>query len=295
MLAGESRDQKGRNLRRVGERLVPVVGNRRRDCQHVRRLRDERVMLAAKMSSDGFGVGGFIVTRVGIADTECLDRSRGALLHEGSNRRGVDPTRQEGAERNVRPHAHLDGLAHPALELVDRVLFATMERSAQASSSGLLGRPELPGLCLHVRAAKRNDRAGRNFVHVLQDARVSGNDCIAEESRNRRAIQPGSKRRKRVECLELGRECDAEAALHIEQGLDAQAVPNECQSLAHRGPKAQKRTSHETAHSAPSRPSASIASSTTSVSEWPLHARYGGLAVPRRFEFPARCRPLRCS
>ena len=118
-------------------------------------------------------------------------------------------------------------------------------------------------------SAEANDRAWRHLADLIDDALIARDDAVSEEGRDRRAIEPRLKRGKLIERLELGCECDSETALCVQQGFDSKSVANETTETSSHRPRAQRRTSLGIVRSALSNPSASIASSTTSVSDEP--------------------------
>ena len=116
MAPGRLADEEERQRGLVAERLVERLGEAR---QQLRRVRLEHDLLVARPVAlgDRAREGALVVGRVREADGEGTDRLGACLRHQRDDDRGVDPAREERAERHVRrepsPYRGADGLAHP--------------------------------------------------------------------------------------------------------------------------------------------------------------------------------------
>ena len=91
-----------------------------------------------------------------------LHRPRALRLHQGDDRRGVDPAREEGAERHVGHHPQ-----------PDRVAQQRLQRSTASSA--------VPANGSRARARRRLARrpVRRSSVGVAAASRVDGERCVA--------------------------------------------------------------------------------------------------------------------
>ena len=108
--SGQLRDQEGRHLGLIAERLVI---DQRQLADHVDRLAGADIKLGvtcAEMSRHTLCMARFVERRIREADREGPHRLVGQRLHHRHNRRRVDTTREEGAQWNVRNEPIADSM-----------------------------------------------------------------------------------------------------------------------------------------------------------------------------------------
>ena len=108
VLSRELRDQKRRNLRRIGERLVI----HRRQLRHV-----VLGVIRFQVLGDGLRKRGFVVAVLFKTDRERLHRSIAVLLHQRDDERRINPSGKKRSERYVgnhpQPHRVAEQLQQP--------------------------------------------------------------------------------------------------------------------------------------------------------------------------------------
>ena len=118
--ASQRAHQMGRDLRGIGERLVPHPGQARHDVERVPAGDVERDMVGAEMRGHRARMPGLVILRIVEADGEGPHRPRRLGLHQGDDGRAVDAARQEGADRHVRLHPPKHRILEQRLEIVDQ-------------------------------------------------------------------------------------------------------------------------------------------------------------------------------
>ena len=96
-------------IKELGTKVDPLTDEVRVDGRIIR-VQGEHDMLAAKVSRDFAGGGGFIDLRARIADRERFMDALALLHHRGQHRRRVDAPRQKRADRHIRLHVTADGI-----------------------------------------------------------------------------------------------------------------------------------------------------------------------------------------
>ncbi len=102
MLARHARHQRGRDLRRIGERLVVHVGQAGHDRQRIFRGDVKLGMVGAQVRRNRLGVLRLVVALFMEADGESAHRLRTLGLHQRDDGGRIDAARQEGAQGHVR-------------------------------------------------------------------------------------------------------------------------------------------------------------------------------------------------
>ena len=137
-----SEDEKGGDLRNVGERLVehaPQLGNHRAG---LRRGQGECVVVGAKMLRHRAGVVGLVVLAFLEADGVGLDRPRARRLHQRRHRARIDPAREKDAQRDVGDHAPPHRVRQQIVEVDRRLPLVALERFGAPRFRHFAKRPE---------------------------------------------------------------------------------------------------------------------------------------------------------
>src|SRR6266852_2771190 len=110
-LASQPRQQKRRNLRRIGERLIV---DRRKKWNHLScfrwRYTEFRVFRLQELSY-GLGIRALVVFFFAQTDRKRFDRARTLGLHQSGYCRRGHSTREEHSQRHICCHPKLDGIA----------------------------------------------------------------------------------------------------------------------------------------------------------------------------------------
>ena len=122
MLARHARNEIGRQLRGVRERLVEPVGNIADQRKRGVGLEHDFGVVGLKMPSNGARGLRFIVSRVAETDGKGTGGALGHRLHHRDNGRRIGSAGQEGADRNVGDQAALDTIAQQRFECGGRLL-----------------------------------------------------------------------------------------------------------------------------------------------------------------------------
>ena len=178
----EFRYQKGRNLRRVGERLVEHLRKPWNDLHRLLRRHDQFVMACAKVAGDGARERRLVPERSSVNPIEKVWTGRGlcACIAATTSEESIPPDRK--APRNIRRHAEGDrhrARAHPRRR----------PPPAPCPRTGRAARAQRPrptttvggdrGLLGAVR--NRRDGAGRELPYALVDAVGRRHVSVAEE------------------------------------------------------------------------------------------------------------------
>ena len=127
--AGQLRDEQGRQLRRIGKRLVEDLGQTRNQrAARPRPLSSSSVWSVPRWLATASGVGGFIEGLFDETDRERLHRPGARRLHQRDDGRGVDAAREQRAQRHVGSEPALHRVDEQSIELVDGVDFGSGEQ-----------------------------------------------------------------------------------------------------------------------------------------------------------------------
>src|SRR5258708_18775695 len=117
----EARYRQRGKCRAIEKRLVEVLMERRHQGEQVVDREDFLPVLGAECSRNSRSVLALVVLRLTKADGESLHRATGELRHQGYDRRTVDATREECAERNIADDARLDAPREQGRELGQQI------------------------------------------------------------------------------------------------------------------------------------------------------------------------------
>ena len=164
--------------------------------------KSELGVLGAELLRDGARVVGLVVALLAKADGEGLDRPVGGLAHQRDHRRGVDPARQERAERHVGDHLTLYRVGQQRIEFFDDVLKAV---GAQRGLPLPRDRREIP-VEMPRRPVRRNldTLARQKLFHLAVDRLRRRHAGVAQIGRDSRRIERKSKVRQGAQRLQLG-------------------------------------------------------------------------------------------
>ena len=178
------------------------------------------------MLRDRLGVGRLVVLLLVEADGERAHASVRLRLHERDDGRGIDPSGEERAERNVGDHAPARCIAQQEVELIQRLRLA--DRVIARPVDDLREAP----VALDLRHAVRTEsqhRARLQLVHVAEDGGGARHVAVAHEGGRRFGIDraaPGGMRHQR---LQLGAEQQMTVDERPIERLDAETVADEVQ------------------------------------------------------------------
>ncbi|ARF89170.1 uncharacterized protein BCN122_II2427 [Burkholderia cenocepacia] len=199
-------DEKGRDLRRIGERLVVDRRQLRHDAERMVGGHVKLGMARAEMARDGLRITGFVVAGLVEADRKRVDRRRRLRLHQRDDRRRIDAARQERAERHVGLHLPRDGLAQDRVELADGFVGGAFERLRAARLDRLFERPVRAQARRVARMFELDVRAGRQLADAAIDRVRRGHARLAQVQAQRVAVDRAVEARVAAQCLQLGRE-----------------------------------------------------------------------------------------
>ncbi|CFD94570.1 Uncharacterised protein [Bordetella pertussis] len=186
VLARHARDQRGRDLRRVGEGLVVHVCQGRHHGQAVLGGDVELGMLGAQVRRHRLGVLGLVIALLVKADGEGAHRLRALRLHQGHDGGRVDAAGKKRAQADVRQHLAAHCLRHHLLQRVDR-LRVGLEAApvAQALVGRAARRPVHLGFgqlaTAHLRRVDLDPGARRQLADAGVDRLRRGNVVVAHE------------------------------------------------------------------------------------------------------------------
>ena len=226
VLPGQLRDVVGGNSRGVGKRFVVV---KRQRFGHFHRIgRDDLlVMVRAKGLCRTACLVHFVVRRVTEADREGLHRASGVPRHQRQHGRRVHAAAQERAERNIRAKTDAHGGVELRSQGVDHVFLgaAVRNRSVRPAPVPLMG---------DVAGARVDDHGGPwlQAMHAFEDRLLPRHVSEGEEVEQRSGVDRRGGLEHREDRLDLGTKQPLTVALVVIQGLLADPISSEHQSLA---------------------------------------------------------------
>ena len=220
------RDEEGRDLRYIGERLVVNLRQPRHHRLRLRRRDIELGMLSAKMGRHRLRLRCLVIGRLVKADGEALHR-RGALrLHQRRHQRRIDAPRQEHAERHVGHHPPRDGVAEQRLEPCRGFGLIHTKRRRLPPRRHIEQRPIAFGPRLAV-VSNLEQHAGLQLCDAAIDAQRCRHIAGAEIRRERLRLDRARELRQRDERLQFRGEHDASVGASPIERLDAEPVAAE--------------------------------------------------------------------
>src|SRR5574337_798337 len=185
-------------------------------------------MRGAEMCRHLAGVARLIVTRLRKADRVGVDRAAALRLHQGSNRRRIDPAGEKGAQRHVGRHVAADGVAQQGCEAADGLRLADVEPVGSGRSSEL---PCIPvGMDVwYVTIGQHEEVAGRQFEDAAIDTVWPRYVAVANEGSKTVLIDLGRPASMRAQRLELRAEHEQVAKSGPVERLDADSIARQCQ------------------------------------------------------------------
>ena len=238
--------ERGRDLRRVGERLVV----------HLRQARDHRARLAGgdvqlgvvgpEVTGDGAGAARLVVAGLVEADRERADGPRALGLHERDDERRVDPAGQERADRDVGDHPQADALAQRGFHRVDRAgrppVGGAGRRATLRITRGAVGPPVRDGLRRDAGRGRvdLDVRRGRELRDAPVDRARRGHVAEPQVAVECVAVDGGAERRVRAQGLRLRPEQERRTRPAVEQRLLAEPVAGKVQAPGRAVPAAER-------------------------------------------------------
>jgi hypothetical protein len=214
----------GRKRGRVGEGFAVVPHELRDDVGHVR-VDDHLVVIGAVAFGDQPGVGKLALVLAREANRERLDRLGGLVRHQGDDQRRIEASRKERAEGNIGHHAHADGLFHDFAQLLGQCLdVATVARFTEAETIVGLGLVEHAGFA-------DQPVPGGELLHAFECGHRRRHVLHGDERIDRVQVRPLVEAPRCGQRAELGREHELPCTRMIEEGLFAEAVPGQHETL----------------------------------------------------------------
>ena len=242
LLPGKSGDVERRDLRGIGERLIEHLGQLRDDRARLVRAEVQLGVVGPEVTGDRARVARLLETALVETDREGLDRTRRAPLHQRHDQRGMDPARQEGADRDVRDHAVADGLREQQIEVIerDRVegdiasrrLLSDRPRAPMAFDPAeqlvVLRRPAMPEVEEEEVNHSEESIARANAAGADDVLLVDRKDAFADEQCARAIVTNAPYEGKYPLVSALSRPVIAQAVAEIALERDAEAVVHGC-------------------------------------------------------------------
>src|SRR5581483_6290106 len=205
-----------RQRRRVGERLVEGLGQRRQEERRVR-PQHELLVVGRVAPRDEPHVGQLVEGALGEADRERPQRLAELLRRERGERRRVDAAREQDADRDVADEVGAHRVAEPGPQLGGQRLLALRPLLAR-------GRRRRP------RVATELDRAvlpgqqvtRRQLADLAEDRERRGDRVEGEEALERVEVDLAAR-----QGAQLGSERELAAGVPVGERLDAVAVASE--------------------------------------------------------------------
>ncbi len=267
-LTRQRRDQAGRQLRGIGERLVVILRDAWQQRAGVIGLDVELSVLGAKMSGDPGGVARLVVPVLAEPDREGPHRALAPRLHQGRHRRTVDAARQHRPERDVGNHASAHRVAEQRLELVGCLAVGNVHRLRRTGGGDRTQVP-VPTDPRFLPRSHGQDMTGQELLHAAVDRRRSRDMAESQVPCERVPVDDRRPPGMRSQRLELGAEEEEAVEPAPVQRLDAEPITNQVECPLAPVPEREREHPDQCLQRRLQAPCGHRASSKTSVSERP--------------------------
>ena len=250
MAPRELGEQERRNLGNVGEGLVVQRRQARDHGEGVARRDIQLRVLGPEVTSHGRRVPRLVVRALVKPDRKRLDRTLTLGLHEGDDGGRVDPSGQEGPERDVRLHPEPHRVPEQRIELRDRFIVRTGEWLGGAPLRDLAGGPVCNGHRVQVGLVCRDaeQRPRRKLEDAAIDREWRRHITVLEEERDRVGVHTRPEGRVRPQRLELRPEQQRSARPAVIERLFASPIAHEVHRAALTVPECEREHAVEALH-----------------------------------------------
>jgi hypothetical protein len=186
MRTGQFRHQVSRDLRAVGKGFVPKLRQLRDDVAQLGVADIKLGVIGPQMRPDRLGEFRFVVAFLVEADRKGVHGPVGQMRHQGHDRRGIDPARQERAEGHVRHHLLSHGPEQQGFEFLDRGLGGDVAARGLRGDGGPVPVAMPPRFGLPVRDLDHLARL--HPAEPAVDRQVLADIAVAQELHERRAL-----------------------------------------------------------------------------------------------------------